>query len=180
MKPLIATLVFVVGIAATANALEYRAAVKEQNITPCPPSFGRPCGDRIEVLQEIRTTGGAALQAAGVDLDSDNTPSELLVRALVVEDATGNRIAIVGIDLLGLDRDFVRSVKLEIVKNTGIPPRMPLNCNGLQLRQTPACLSDAPCTSAVILSEAKDLKIRNLRSFAVFAAQDDGARMPLN
>jgi hypothetical protein len=30
------------------------------------------------------------------------------------------------------------------------------------------------------LSEAKDLKIRNLRSFAVFAAQDDGARMPLN
>jgi hypothetical protein len=32
----------------------------------------------------------------------------------------------------------------------------------------------------VILSEAKDLKIRNLRSFAVFAAQDDGARMPLH
>jgi hypothetical protein len=27
----------------------------------------------------------------------------------------------------------------------------------------------------VILSEAKDLKLRNLRSFAVFAAQDDGA-----
>jgi hypothetical protein len=54
------------------------------------------------------------------------------------------------------------------------------SCNGLQLRQTPACLCDARCTSAVILSEAKDLKIRNLRSFAVFAAQDDGARMPLN
>jgi hypothetical protein len=44
----------------------------------------------------------------------------------------------------------------------------------------PACLSEARCTSAVIQSEAKDLKIRNVRSFAVFAAQDDGARMPLN
>ena len=29
-------------------------------------------------------------------------------------------------------------------------------------------------THAVILSEAKDLRLRSLRSFAVFAAQDDG------
>jgi hypothetical protein len=52
--------------------------------------------------------------------------------------------------------------------------------NGLPFRQTPACLSEARCRSAVILSEAKDLKIRNLRSFAVFAAQDVGVRMPLH
>ena len=32
----------------------------------------------------------------------------------------------------------------------------------------------------VILSEAKDLKLRILRSFAVFAAQDDGGRFRVN
>jgi hypothetical protein len=121
MKSLFAAVLLVVSLSTTANA-EYLAGVAEQNITPCPPSFPHPCGERIAVLQEISTTGGAAQQVVGVDTDFDNTPSELLVRALVIEDAGGNRIALVGVDLLGFDREFVRSVKLAITKATSIAP----------------------------------------------------------
>jgi NAD(P)H-flavin reductase len=50
------------------------------------------------------------------------------------------------------------------------PPDQP---NGLDLRPYTAAVGVNETRSLVILSEAKDLKIRNLRSFAVYAAQDD-------
>jgi hypothetical protein len=52
------------------------------------------------------------------------------------------------------------------------PPADP--ANGLDLRPYTTAVRVNETRSLVILSGAKDLKIRNLRSFAVYAAQDDG------
>ncbi|MGD9647555.1 MAG: neutral/alkaline non-lysosomal ceramidase N-terminal domain-containing protein [Pirellulales bacterium] len=61
---------------------------------------------------------------------SEGTLIDLWGKALVLEDTVGVRVAVVTLDLVGIDRDFSLAIRREIEKRTGLPAeRVALCCS---------------------------------------------------
>lgn len=128
MKPIRAALAVALFTLIAADSLHaqtsFRVGVGKRNITPCPPNFASCPADYITVTATVKTTGGSAATAEGVIPDYDNTPSDLTVRALLIEDAKRNRALLITADLLGFSAELVRDVRASISRDiAGLAPQ---------------------------------------------------------
>jgi hypothetical protein len=157
----------------------FRVGVAKKNITPCPPNFASCPTAYIPVTATVKTTGGGAATAGSVIADYDGTPSDLTVRALLLEDPNHNRALVITADLLGFSAEFVKDVRSRISREiAGLAPQAIL-INASHTHNAPAVkhLVGVACTS--LAAEAVPLPeyVEAVKVRMVAAATDAAAAM---
>jgi neutral ceramidase len=158
----------------------FRVGVAKKNITPCPLNFPQPCPEAyIPVTPSVITTGGGAAMATGVINDYDGTPSDLTVRALLLEDADHNRALVITADLLGFSAEFVKDVRARISREiAGLAPQAIL-INASHTHNAPAVkhLVGVACTSLAAEAVPMPVYVEAVKQRMVAAATDAASAM---
>jgi hypothetical protein len=146
MRALSLTLVLAVTIVSGVLAAdaEWRAGVGRREITP----------------RESIWMGGYGAR----DHPSEGVLQPLWAKALVLQDRKGTRVALVGIDLIGIDRRLADAVCQRVLPTTGIPrERIVLNCSHTHSGPvvagvTPLVYDLTPQQQEVVAAYARDLE----------------------
>jgi hypothetical protein len=157
----------------------FRVGVAKKNITPCPPNFTSCPTAYIPVTATVKTTGGGAATANNVIADYDGTPSDLTVRALLIEDPDHNRALVITADLLGFSAEFVKDVRARISREiAGLAPQAIL-INASHTHNAPAVkhLVGVTCTSLAMEAVPLPEYVEAVKARMVAAATDAASAM---